>query len=132
MKLSASNDLSIRTWYVCNASNFIVLYWSTSTPRSFSFSTIASRLYDCFDGGVLAKQRFNDSSSSRKASITFSASTVVEAETVNVSGKTIFFPASRTFSTPDRKSVVSGKSVSVRVRPGGRLIIQKKNTELNN
>src|SRR3546814_17838349 len=34
--------------------------------------------------------------------------------------------------TPDRKSVVSGKSVSVRVDLGGRRIIKKKKQHLNN
>src|SRR3546814_18625227 len=43
------------------------------------------------------------------------------AESVNVLGQQVLFSNPR-----DRKSVVSGKSVSVRVVPGGALLIQKK------
>src|SRR3546814_13834580 len=47
-------------------------------------------------------------------------------------GQQLVFPAGHGRTTSDRKSVVSGKSVSVRVGFGGRLIIKKKLTHINN
>src|SRR3546814_14614708 len=56
---------------------------------------------------------------------------VFDKEAVNASDLTVFeLWASNLTEPADRKSVVSGKSVSVRVDLGGRQRIKKKNTDI--